>query len=389
MGHQSKPIRVTAVGMDERMKNALRLFFQGPCKNYCVLVEEESAEIGIIDLDAYQGQNTCNEYRNRHPNQPVILISLHETTVENGFFLRKPLNAKELVGAIKQTKQTLLPDPPQASHKETATSTPAAKPTSETEVIKLDTHKRKEASHAPTTHHAAMYLEEHDAKVLIGTAPDIDPTDPAQLLNAQYHPNDFLQGHFSRACKIASDSKRCVQMDTPRGPIYLLPNCERVLIKFSESQLRTLSVVPINDASVSISVMNSIYPLEQDLSSSISRDALLWKTALWASRGRVPSGTDLNTPVYLSHWPNLTRLLLFPHALRIAALWANQTYSLLDTAQTLAIPQRHVFSFYSAACALELAMTSRRAVDSLLEPPPLQQNRRHGLLSRILNRLRA
>ena len=63
MGQQSRPIRVAAIGMDERMRNALRLFFEGPCKNLCVLVEEDSAEIGIIDLDAYHGREIHDEYR--------------------------------------------------------------------------------------------------------------------------------------------------------------------------------------------------------------------------------------------------------------------------------------------------------------------------------------
>ncbi len=113
MAPASRPIQVAAIGMDERMKNALRLFFQGPCKNRCVLVEEDSAETSIIDLDSYQGQMHCDEYRKRHPDQPIILISLHENQAENAILLRKPLKAKELLLALSKTQRSLPTQPKQ------------------------------------------------------------------------------------------------------------------------------------------------------------------------------------------------------------------------------------------------------------------------------------
>lgn len=392
MDLESRPIRVAVVGMDRRMRNALCLFFQGPCKNQCVLVEEESAEAGIIDLDAYRGREVCDEYRKRHPDQPIILLSLHETKVKNGVFLRKPLKASDLISALGETKRSLLPrskQPVQPIETQPATKTPEQRlsPPPKSTSVNLE-HKRANFI-TRSTHHAAMHLEGQDAKVLIGTAPDIDPEDPQQVANAQYDPTDFLQSHLSRACSTVIDKNRCVQMETPRGAIYLLPDCNSASVKFSDSQLRTLSMVPIVENSILVSVLESSYTIEQiDTSSTVDRDALLWKTTLWASRGRVPLGTCLNTPVFLRQWPNMTRLLLFPHALRIAALWTNQPHSLLATANTLAIPQRHVFGFYSAAHALGLASTSRRTVDTLIEPTPLPKTHRDSLLSRILKRLR-
>ena len=178
-------------------------------------------------------------------------------------------------------------------------------------------------------------------------------------------------------------------METPRGAIFLPPGGQPVLSQMNDAYLRTLSVVPIAEPSLTVSLLrNDPGYAQDDTLLTSSREALLWKSTLWASRGRVPIGTRLDIPVYLRYWPNLTRLLLLPHSMRIAALWANQPHSLLATAKTLAIPQRHVFSFYSAAHALGLASTSQRGVDTLLttEPPPVDQRR--GLLTRLLNRLR-
>ncbi len=158
-----------------------------------------------------------------------------------------------------------------------------------------------------------MYMDEHNANALIGTAPDIDPEDPQQLAKAQYDPNCFLQGHLYRACKTADDRNRCVRLDTYRGSIYLFPEGHGAILKINETRLRTLSIVPAIENSLSVSVLEAGYTLEQDDNSLIiDREALLWKTALWASRGRVPADISLDTPVFLKRWPNMTRLLLFP-----------------------------------------------------------------------------
>lgn len=84
----------------------------------------------------------------------------------------------------------------------------------------------------------------------------------------------------------------------------------------------------------------------------------------------------------------MTRLLLFPNAMRIAALWIAQPISLLETARHLRISQRFVFSFYSAAVAIGLTQPVRNSENLLVESPQLQPARRHGLLRRILDRLR-
>jgi hypothetical protein len=109
MEREPRPIQVAAAGMDERMRHAIRMFFQGPCKKRCVLVEEDLAEICLIDLDAYQGREIYDDYRARHPEQQIILLSLHDTRIEKEHFLRKPLNAKELIAALTKLRQTVEP----------------------------------------------------------------------------------------------------------------------------------------------------------------------------------------------------------------------------------------------------------------------------------------
>ena len=389
---EQRPIRVTTVGMNERMRNTLRLFFQGPCKNSCTLVEESSAEAGIIDLDVYGGQNLWADYRKHHPEQTIILLSLHETEVENEIFLLKPLNPQQFIDALERIRTQSLtrldqPEPEAAPRPSLATPT---EPTEEPKLPpKVQPNKPLKDQTPPTTHRAAQALVDLDVRASIGSAPDIDPNDPQQITKAQYNPAEFLQGCLQKAYLTADSESRCVQLDLSNGSIIIPPGNHEVLLWFTEKKLRSISCVPLIADTYAVLVLEQDKPPELDGEKLLmSREALIWKTALWASRGRVPVGTDLKTPVYLYRWPNMTRLLVIPHALRIAALWAEQPRSLIHTAKTLGIPQRYVFSFFSAADTLGLASTSQRTSDTLIEPGPVKQHRKHNLLGKILNSLR-
>jgi hypothetical protein len=119
-----------------------------------------------------------------------------------------------------------------------------------------------------------------------------------------------------------------------------------------------------------------------------SVDGFLWQAALWTYQGRLPAGTAVHGRVYLARWPNLTRLVEVPHALRVAALWLAQPVSPAFTAQALAIRQRYVFAFYGAAHALGLAGQARRASDYLFEPAVFGAAGDRRVLSGVVSRLK-
>jgi hypothetical protein len=78
-----------------------------------------------------------------------------------------------------------------------------------------------------------------------------------------------------------------------------------------------------------------------------------------------------------------------PHSLRIAALWARQPTSLMDTARKLGVPHRYVFSFFCACNAFDLveqlgsdASTSTKHV---IEKAMTQEKR--SLFGKLLKKL--
>ncbi len=396
-------LRVAAVGMDERMRCALQLFFQGHCNNSCALVHEGSAEISIIDLDGYKSQQLLEEHRIRYPGRPLIVLSLKNMQLDGIICLRKPLNPQQLLAALRQMKQKMAVRkesvPEQTYDQVTRTETSEsgsgapdksvhAAPSSVEQSRDNPCLAGKEQGTTQSTHVAATRLHERNSNAYIGSAPDIDPEDPKQIADAQYDPEDFFQGYLKRALSIAETENRDVRIGNQRGSIRIQGQCKTISVRMSENLMRALSVVPVMNGAVSITRLNGNEPLLATAERSlISSDALLWKTALWASRGRVPCGTSLTEPVYLRQWPNMPRLYVFPHVLRIAALLIREPHSLMDIAKVLSIPQRNVFAFYSATHAIGLTGSAQRAVDKLFEPATVKKHHRHGLLSRLLSRL--
>ncbi len=367
---QNEQVFITSVGMNERMQNTLRLFFKGPCGNRCVLVDKERAEACIVDLDSYGGNDLYEAHRQQYPEQPCIVLSLNKTEIDGVVFLLKPLNRDDVMEALETIIQQL-----QSKDLKEEPLVPTAK----TPEPKL--------SSVSVSNKSAMRLNEQETRLLVGTAADIDHLDPEQLKRVMYDTSNFFQGYLQQAIAEASSNNRNVEMETPSGAITIIQNGYYLRAQPTESQLRNLSRVPLlHGMTMKFSDIDGDLVTAKTCKTNAA--SIVWKVTLWAARGRVPIGTDLELPIYLKRWPNMTRLTIFPYAMRIAALWINQPCSLLDTAKMLDIPQRYVFSFYSATHALGLSAISQRSSDRSVQSEPKQQHQKHSLFSRILATLR-
>lgn len=237
---------------------------------------------------------------------------------------------------------------------------------------------------------AAEAMERRAIHKYCGNTPDCDVTDPVQLEKAYYDPHRYLQGRFHNAL-IKTQAVGGARITSGWGEVIILLESSQVMLKLSDRQLRPLCVVPLAEANADVSALapQEAETLRSHVSYSDSWQPLkplLWKVALWTSRGRIPLGVPLDRPVCLKHWPNFTRLLPTPHAIRIAALWAAQPCSLMGTVSALQIPQRYVFAFFSAAQSSGLVELEQITVKEV--PSSISALQRKGILGRILNRSR-
>lgn len=181
-----------------------------------------------------------------------------------------------------------------------------------------------------------------------------------QLADAslRYDPAQHLVGVLKDAYLVSCKWQVPTHLETPAGRVTVDGTTNLIYCEFAADKFAAMVRQPMDKRPKTRAFSRQEFA---DLQDTLTRTALvqrldhvLWQTALETAAGRLPTGVDAAAPVYLKHWPNLTRLHRTPHALRIAALWTTKGASLTETAQTLKIAQRHVFAFYSAALALDL-----------------------------------
>jgi len=388
-----RPIRIGALGMDQRQRNAFRLLFGSKCLNRYTLVEGGQAEIYLLDLDVFGGERLWGEFRNRCPHSPLIILSINPRQAEDAFtvFVRKPVVVENLIEAIEQQRKQLFkpeehaaiePSPDKAPTDDASSNSGKSPP--------LPSRKRPRAHIRPSVQKAASLLSGATEQTFVGTAPDINPTDQKHLSKIYYDPDLYLQGHFLRALNYARRSQCNIALEGPWPTIYLLIDQDIVKVSANERQFRPYCTLPNDTQKISLRVLNDLTSVvDHGLTYQYSVTAFLWQLALWAARGRLPEGTDINQPIHLRRWPNFTRIAVTPYALAITALWAKEPRSLIDTAEMLKIPQRYVFAFYSAVHALQLvgdgtAQEQQRPAAH----QPLRRPRNRGTLGRLLGYLR-
>lgn len=241
-------------------------------------------------------------------------------------------------------------------------------------------------------HQTALRLNEKEFHEHVGIIGDIDLNDPKQLINANYDPNDYFQGYLQSALNLSRAKGRPFLMQTQWCPVFIFGHTEEVWLDASDSELNAFAGIKLKHKTMTSKI--KITPIDTKtmklggaLDKFQSMDAFLWKLVCWTSKGRYPQDIDYNMPVYLKYWPNFSRLLITPHALRIAALLIQGPRTMSNIAETLNIKAQYVFVFISAAYALGIAGQARRLADLLVEPADIQPSKGQGVLSRIMSKL--
>ena len=376
----NKPISIAALGMDKQTQKILEMVFNGPGKGDYVLIELiESAQACIFDMDSLDGMNLWKDHRTRYPQLPTILLSLTYKDIAGTFYVKKPIEFDKLLKALNKLKQLLAEQSVAQSVQEVA-----AKSTSQPPQAPRDVQLATDL---------ALEQEEEATHQFCGYAQDINPDNPKEVEKVYYEPSQYLQGFFQKAFVIGQQLDHgSILIEGLHTTMILQPKQNQILRgnECNNNKLRTMTLLPLSNSHLRITTLSETevehYVPENQLVAH-PLDKFLWRVALWTARGRVPKGTDLHKKIVLLQWPNFTRLIVTPHALKIAALWMAQPHSLLETAKLLEIPQRDVFAFFSATSAIQLAFVDRRS-EQRTQSIPSTNTAKRGLFQRLLARLR-
>jgi len=396
------PLKVALHGMDGRTYKMMVMYLQGPCKGVAVVVEDLNAEVDMIDADSAKAK-TLIEQRLTESARPIIALSLQELTFENILSVRKPIKTDALLfalseaGAILSAKKTS--SDPVRSYTEKTVLSQSQESIAQTE-SRLQPEKDQLKNQATTTdeqnktskHQTAMQFDEGKFDAYIGSIPGLNVNDPKQFANAAYNPKDYFQGYVQSALKVAEAKNQVMRLNSGWKPLIIIPHNHEIWLDADDKLLRAFASLPMNKISglkmTLTRVGSNLKSIQEDLEKIHNQDVFLWKLAVWTSKGRYPSALDINRAVFLKNWPNFTRLVVTPHALRISALLIGGSRTLPDIIDVLKIKPQYVFVFISAAYALGLVGQAERKADEMFQAPAIKKSEQQGLLSRILGKLR-
>lgn len=360
MGRLSRPIKVGAVGFDAHARSSLKLVLANRSAGLCELVESPDADVLLLDLDAADGASRWHELQMDDATAAVVTLSTIQPDADHRLWVRKPITVSALVSAIAE-----------AAGLEPGTATAVA-----------------------STRKAALSLTDRLIQNDLQAVGRMPSRKPAEAEDTFYVPESFLQGRLQQLTREAAARRQPVWIGCwkDRG-IAFDPLADRLYTDLSEGQLRNLSVVALDDVG-GIRVRHefidraSLPGLVKSMH-TVPYEAFVWKLTALTARGRAPRGIDLDAPIRLAHWPNLTRLKPLPDAARIVACWVGRDYSPRELAANLRLPLSHVLTLVSACAAVGLVQSAGDATRAARQGKSATAESRRNIFSAMLRKLGA
>lgn len=411
---------VCLYGMDGRAYKTMLMFLQGPCKGTAHVVSEADAAIDIIDADTTSAKASLEKCLSRDPLRPIIILSLKALNIENTIYVEKPVKTESMLAAFigaesslenkkkvsPSTSKVALKDIKVAPKKDVVTvkvNVKASAPKSQ-KIEKLSSEKKVYVNHLEQQktekHKAALKINEQNFSNFIGIVADVDFSDSNEWSKARYNPKQYYQGYVQSALRLALSKGQVLKLNSGWKPLTILPHSHEVWLDANDKELRAFSGVFVGtqqEAKDNVMSLSRVSPKEDSFSTDMDKfheiNAFLWKVACWTSKGRYPSVIDLSKPLYLTQWPNFTRLVITPHAMRIASLLVSEPQSVKNIIQMLHVKPQYVFIFISAAYATGIlrqveTQVAKKMVIKVGGTPAAKPVKKKGLLSRILKKLR-
>jgi hypothetical protein len=378
-------LRVDLGNLDDITSNTLRFFFTSNLCDYAVLSQTtEQANLIIIDYD--RGYN--KDFSQYLANNKKFAIVLHMASKEaenddRMFWLVKPIQAILLKQNIQAIRECIIQQDPTKSPKvEDTVIEPAVDPTAKNTGIKND-EPRNENTHLHMAIHKESSAEKQNryrAHKHVGSNKDIDPTNKEELNRIYLTPEKYLYHHLSRAISIAKDDADA-EIKTLLGNIYYQSSSQKFFYTFETNKLKLMQGSPLfYDTTVTATTVDTELLVNK---TGASAKRLIWESAILASKGRIPKGTNLKNEVNMYYWPNYSKIQLFRYVIQITAAWSRHKLSLIDTATQLDIPQRYVFTLYCAMHAINSATISNINPASLT----LDNNKSQSIFTKILSHI--
>jgi hypothetical protein len=394
-------IKIHAVGLDERGSNTLNFFFQKFCVGRCEMATSDQAEVFLINMDSVNAVKQRTTLEVSSPLTPIILMSLHAIDSERHYFIRKPLIAEHLLAILAEVEQ--LPNrqldiqKPRVEQKEQVQDNEI-----NSEMVETREESIVQSFHSITN--AAQKMSKTEIVYFVGNRADVDLSDEASKGVIYFDPKQYYLGHVQEAIKLAKENNCSIKLTGLSHTLFISPNLDSVHIELSDAKLRYYGITALYKKDTQRRYRTKFsYQLTKDEeveklcgknpNYQQNLQSFLWKLSLWTSRGRLPVDIPLDVPVYIQAWPNFTRLIEIPNALRIVACWLPHPKTILKMTKNLPIAQRNIFSFFTATYMLGLSGIAVEESDIVILPTTdnsendNKSKKNAGVFSRLMKKL--
>ena len=99
-----KTLQVSIPESNSQLIKVVRAFIR---KRYH-LVEDDQAEVCIIDFDTYQAKSLMDNLRHQYPDRPIISLSVDDHQDDNLIHVKKPFRQDDLIQALAQARNMLV-----------------------------------------------------------------------------------------------------------------------------------------------------------------------------------------------------------------------------------------------------------------------------------------
>ena len=263
-------VKVCVAGLGERAARRLTSFLYEIAEDLCDVVDEDNAEVSILDID--NAQFDWAQYLNRRPGQPVILLAKDRPDLEGMFWVPKPIMEVALIEALNWAR-TAADSGALLQRQETQSAVSVAE-NNRRIAIDVDASATLGSHNAPASGNAGFYTLTNSLLQIVTAAFRRSETSLKPVLIE-------IAGSGRVVIYPEQDTAYCdIGIETLATAARSGPVAEECRL----SELETADAKLLREDLVGVAQIES--------------SDLLWRLGVWSSDGRLPEGTDASERFY-------------------------------------------------------------------------------------------
>ena len=370
------------LGVDARKSAIFSMAFKMHTATQFQLVEEaQQADVLVVDTDGVEGEALWENAQTNYPNVPRVYSSILEPKFDVAY-LPKPVKVETLFPVLRVALSGVV--------------------TYKVADAEAQSQNRERLSFKQQAKNYKNTLADEPE---VSSAPR-DVTFPADEIQVF----DATTGLLGMTRQIATQTENVALIVDNKPVLMYFPGVNRVLLAVAPDKLEELC----QHADVHITVKKIGEHPEWQQHAKAQMDSCLWQFAVWTAKGRLIKEIDVNQPLALRSWPNITRLAYIPDAMRLSAFLTKSPVNLPMIYKMIRVDIADLLNFIAAshvtnllkvqpvhagvAAGVESQFTDSRNVDtgsesigtqSNVEAPaaPVRPKQSNSMLQRLLKKL--